>query len=255
MANSRLPAQRQKLIKNYLVEHGFASVEELGKQFKVSEMTIRRDLDELQRQGLLQRTYGGAMDSDVAFFEMSVTAKEDTFAREKARIGIAAAAMINDGDTVMLDSGTTTMQIACALRNKRLTVVTNALNIATELAKYPDIDILVAGGLLRKGPLNTVGPQTDHFIQELRVDKAFLGVEGVDLDYGISVPDPINVQNKQAMIKISNQSIVVTDHSKLGRSTTSSIASLEQIDLIITGKEADPELVKLLQTKVDLKLV
>ncbi len=250
-----LPIQRQKKIKDYLVKNGFASVDELGKVFNVSGMTIRRDLDELQRQGLIQRPYGGAMDTERAFFEMSFRAKAGQFAEEKERIGKACADLVQNGDTVFIDSGTTTYQVARFIKDKIITVVTNSLNIALELATSPTVDIQVTGGILRKGSLNVYGPQTEIFLNQIRANKVFIGVEGVDLDSGITVPDPINAQNKQSIIKISKLTYVVADHSKLGRNTASHIAPLEAVDLIISGKEADPEILKQLSKKVNVKLV
>lgn len=250
-----LPLQRQKKIKDYLVENGFASIDELGKVFNVSGMTIRRDLDELQRKGLIQRTYGGAMDTEKAFFEMSFRAKAGQFAEEKERIGKASAELVQDGDTVFIDSGTTTYQVARFLKDKKITVVTNSLNIALELVTSPTVDIQVTGGILRKGPLNVYGPQTEIFLNQIRVDKVFIGIEGVDLDSGITVPDPVNAQNKQSMIRISKLAYVVADHSKLGRNTANPIVPLEEVDLIISGKEADPEIVKQLSKKVKVILV
>ncbi len=250
-----LPAQRRKKIKEYLVNNGFASVEELGKMFEISGMTIRRDLDELQRQGLLQRIYGGAMDNEKAFFEMSFKAKTGQFAEEKERIGRASAELVSHGETVFIDSGTTTFQVARFLKGKKITAITNSLNIALELATSPVVDIHVTGGILRKGPLNVFGPQTEIFINQIRADKLFLGVEGVDVDSGISVPDPFNAQNKQSMVKVSKTNYVVVDHSKLGRNTASHITNLENVDLVITGKEADPEILAQLRKKVGIILV
>jgi DeoR family fructose operon transcriptional repressor len=250
-----LPIQRQLKIKEFLVERGFTSVEELSKQFEVSEMTIRRDLDELHEQGIIQRIYGGAMDNDQAFFEMSVNAKSEKFAAEKIKIGRAGADLVQNGDTVFMDSGTTTLEVAKNLKGKKITIITTALNVAVELSVSPDIDILVAGGILRKGPLNTTGPQTDTFIRELRVDKVFIGVEGVDLESGISVPDPINAHNKQSMLEIARQVIVVADHSKLGRTTTSTIAPLDRVHVVITDNGADPVIVEELRQKTQVILV
>lgn len=250
-----LPIERQVKIKEYLVEKGFASVEDLSKIFNVSEMTIRRDLDELHKQGLIQRIYGGAMANDPAFFEMSVMAKSNQFAYEKERIGQAAAELVSDGETILMDSGTTTLEIAKNLKYKKITVITNALNVAIELAVCPQIEIIVAGGILRKAVLNTVGPQTDSFINDMRVDKAFIGVEGVHPETGISVPDLLNAHSKRVMISIAHQSIVVADHSKLGRHTTNKISSLEDIDMIITDSKADPAVVKQLQEKTLVKII
>ena len=250
-----LQLERQVRIKEHLVEKGFASIEELSKVFSVSEMTIRRDLDELQNQGLIQRIYGGAMDKDRVFFEMSVSAKEDQFAYEKEKIGKEAANLVKNDETIFIDSGTTTLEVAKNLKYKKITIITNALNVAVELAVCQDIEIIVIGGLLRKKVLNTVGPQAEAFIKELRVDKAFIGVEGVDPESGISVPDILNAHCKQGMMDIAKESIVVVDHSKLGRTTTSSFAPLEKVDLVLTDDRADPEMVEKIRQLTSVKLV
>ena len=250
-----LQIERQVKIKEYLVEKGFASVEDLSKIFKVSEMTIRRDLDELHKQGLIQRIYGGAMANDPAFFEMSVMAKSTQFAYEKEKIGRAAAEMVKDGDTVLMDSGTTTLEVAKNLKYKKITLITNALNVAIELSVCPQIEIIVAGGILRKTVLNTVGPQTDSFINDLRVDKAFIGVEGVHSENGISVPDLLNAHCKRVMMSIAHQSIVVADHSKLGRNATNKITTLDEVDMVITDSKADAGIIKKLQEKTRVIIV
>ncbi|NMC46585.1 MAG: DeoR/GlpR transcriptional regulator [Chloroflexi bacterium] len=195
------------------------------------------------------------MDNDQAFSEMPVNAKAGKFNAEKVKIGRAAADLVQNGDTVLMDSGTTTLEVARNLKEKKITVITTALNVAIELSPSPDIDILVAGGVLRKGPLSTTGPQTDTFIQELHVDKAFIGVEGVDVQSGISVLDPVNAHNKQTMIEIARQVIVVADHSKLGRTTTSNIAPLDKVNVVITDNGADPAIVEELRRKTQVVLV
>jgi len=168
---SILLAQRQKEIKDYLVNKGFASVEELGEMFEVSSMTIRCDLDELQRQGLLQHIYGGAMDNEKVFFEISFQDKTVQFAKEKERNGRALAELILHGDTVFIDSGTTTFQITRFLKDKKITTITNSLDIALELSSSPLVNIHMTGGILHKGPLNVFGSQTENFINQIRADK------------------------------------------------------------------------------------
>lgn len=250
-----LPAQRHNLIKNFLIETGFVSIAHLGLQFNVSEMTIRRDLDELERQGLIQRTYGGAMPNEPAFYEMSFKAKYFQNAEEKQRIGIAAAGLIQEGQTILIDSGTTTDLIIRNLENNHITVITNALNIVSEAMKHPEIEVMVAGGMLRKGLNYMIGPQTNDFMKTIRADMVFLGVEGVDVRAGFTVPDLINADNKRAMIKASQSVVVVTDHSKLGRISSSSIIPLNQANLLITGKEADQKIVQELCKHIEVMVV
>lgn len=250
-----LPVQRQNKIKDFLVETGFVSIAALGENFGVSEMTIRRDLDELERQGLIQRTYGGAISSEPAFFEMSFQAKASQNEAEKQRIGVAAASLIQDGQTLLLDSGTTTNQIIKNIKGKHLTVITNALNIVSDIMKDPDIEVMLAGGMLRKGLNYTMGPQTSDFMKTIRADIFFLAVEGVDPTVGFTVPDLYNAANKRAMAEASKKVIVVTDHIKLGRVSASSIITLDQAHLLITGKEADKSIVAELRSHIEVMLV
>ncbi len=247
-----LPAERQKIIIDFLAEHGFANVAELCRMFSVSEMTIRRDLSELEKQGLLQRTHGGAAVAESAFFQFSFQAKLSQFVQEKERIGKIAAEMVRDGDVVLFDSGSTTTQVAKHLRDKRITVVTNALNIVSELFDCPQIEIHIAGGLLKKFAGNLIGPQAITFFNEVRGDKLFLGVEGVDVNGGATVPDVIEAHTKRTMINSASQTIIVADHSKLGRNTLSTIIPLAEADYLVTGKEAEEELVAQLRNHIEV---
>ncbi|MDY6873998.1 MAG: DeoR/GlpR family DNA-binding transcription regulator [Chloroflexota bacterium] len=250
-----LPIQRQNLIKDFLVETGFVSIADLSEEFSVSEMTIRRDLDELESQGFIQRTYGGAVSSEPTFFEMSFQAKSPQYGEEKRRIGRAAAEIIKSEDTIILDSGTTTDQIIRNLKTLPTAIISNALNVVSEAMKYPEIEVFVAGGMLRSGLNYTIGPQTSAFMETVRADILFLAVEGVDTRAGFTVPDLYNADNKRAMARAAQKVIAVTDHSKLGRVSTSSIFALEQADLLITGKEASDECVAELREHIDVLLV
>ena len=250
-----LPAKRRKAILSHLAKQGFASVADLCQTFDVSEMTIRRDLSELEGQGLLQRTFGGAVATEPAFFEISINAKMSQFVEEKERIGKAAAELVKDGDTVLIDAGSTTTQIAKNLHDKRITVIAGGLNIAAELSGSHHVDLLILGGILRKGFLSMVGPQAEAFLKNVRVDKLFLGVEGVDVDGGLTVPDVIDSHTKRAMVKCAKQTIVVADHSKLGRNTLSTIASLDEADLLITDVGASEEIVEQLKQHIEVILV
>ncbi len=250
-----LPAGRRKAILEVLAKKGFVTVAELGQMFSVSEMTVRRDLAALKEEGLLQRTYGGAVGTDLAFFEVSLNAKMGQFTEQKRRIGRAAAEMVRDGDILLLDSGSTTFEVAKHLKDRRVTVVTNALNIASELSDCRQIELLVVGGLFRWGAMSLVGPQAESFLREVRVDKLFLGVEGVDVHGGLTVPDTIEAHTKRAMIRSAKQTIVVADHSKLGRNTLTTIAPLSEASVLITGEEADPEIVERLSRHIDVLTV
>jgi len=245
-----LPKERQQAIVNYVAGRGFASVAELGEVFSVSEMTIRRDLAQLAREGLLHRIYGGASATESTFFEISFRAKLSQFAEEKQRIGKAAAELVHDGETVLMDSGSTTVQVAKALKDKRITVVSRCLSAATELSTSFSTRILMPGGMVRKESLSLVGPRTEAFFQDLQVDKLFLGVEGVDVQGGLTVPDPIEASAKKAMVKAAKQTIVVADHSKLGRNILSVIIPLGEADLLITDSGAEQEILDQLRKHI-----
>lgn len=229
-----LPLQRKNEIKKFISERGFASVIELSNYFNVSVMTIRRDLNDLEEEGVIQRSHGGAVKSEDSFAFMSTITKADQYSDEKARIGKMGASLINDGDTIALDSGTTTYEIAKNLMDKKITVITNAINILLELMKNPKIEILFAGGIVQRGMLNTLGYQTDSFIAGYRADKAFIGIEGLHTESGITILDPTNAHSKQMMIAIARETIVVCDHSKINRVATSFVAKLNQISFVIT---------------------
>jgi DeoR family fructose operon transcriptional repressor len=234
-----IPTERRTAILHYLTEKGSAAVAELAQEFQVSEMTIRRDLTDLEAQRALQRTYGGATVYDPAFFEVSLKTKATQFVEEKRRIARAAAELVNDGDSVILDAGSTTTLVAKFLKSKQITVITNGLNIAADLADCPNIQLYIAGGQLRQEVLAIVGPETSAFFENIHADKLFLGVDGVDVNGGLMVPDLNEAHTKRAMARAAAQIIVVADHSKIGRSTLSTIVPLTKATMLITGREAD----------------
>jgi DeoR family fructose operon transcriptional repressor len=250
-----LPNERQSSILQYLTEKGVASVATLAHEFGVSEMTIRRDLSELEGQRALQRTYGGATVYDPAIFEVSLQAKATQFVEEKRRIGRAAAELVQDGEIVILDAGSTTMLIAKFLKNKRITVITNALNIAAELSDCPNIELYIAGGHLRQGVLAIVGPETAAFFSTIRADKIFMGADGIDLQGGVMVPDLNEAHTKRAMANSAKEIIVAVDHSKIGRSTLSTIVPLSKVTLLLTGKETEAHLLDELRAYVPIVVV
>ena len=250
-----LQVKRQLKIKEFLVEKGFASVEELSDHFAVSEMTIRRDLDELDKQGFIQRVHGGAMLNDPAFFEMSVSAKSTQFTTEKEQIGRAAADFVEDGSTILIDAGTTTLEIVKNLKHKKISLITNGLNIALELTSCPQIELFLVGGMLLKNVQHTVGPQTIAYLEDFHVDIAFIGVEGIHPTTGISVPDILDASVKRTMMSIAKKSIVVADFSKIGRSTKAKINPISSVDLLITNTKADKEIINQLSELTEVMVI
>ncbi len=245
-----LIAERRQSILNLLTKEGFISITELGKCFDVSEMTIRRDLAYLQEQGLLKRTYGGAVPTEPAFFELSQQVKLSAFVSEKERIASYCAEIITDGDVIILDSGSTTMQIARKLKDRNLTVITNDLFIISELANYPTIQLLVVGGEVRRATNNMTGLKAIEFFNDLHANKLFLGVEGVEEQSGLSVPDLAELSIKRRMMRSARQVIVVADHSKIGRNTMGVIAPLNEADLLITDHGVNKEVMETIESKI-----
>jgi DeoR/GlpR family transcriptional regulator of sugar metabolism len=253
-ANSARDTRRTAILE-YLTLKGVAAVAELAETFQVSEMTIRRDLAELEAQRALQRTYGGATVYDPSFFEVSLQTKATQFVEEKRRIGKAAADFVQDGEIVILDAGSTTSMVAKFLKQKRITVITNGLNIAADLSDCLNITLYIAGGQMRQGLLAIVGPETSAFFDNIQADKLFLGVDALDVDGGLMVPDLNEAHTKRAMVRSARQTIVVTDHSKIGRRTLGTIVPLTKVELVITGIEADPAQLEKLRSYVAVTAV
>lgn len=250
-----LIAERRQSILNHLTKEGFISIVELGELYDVSEMTIRRDLAYLQEQGLLKRTYGGAIPTEPAFFELSQQVKLSAFVEEKERIAHYCLNLISEGDVIILDSGSTTLQIAKLLEGKNLTVITNDLFIVSELVDYPTINLLVAGGEVRKATNNMLGAKAIEFFSDLNATKLFLGVEGVDARSGLSTPDLEELGIKRKMMHSANETIVLADHSKVGRNTMGIIAPLKDADLLVTDSGADEETITAIERSLKVALV
>jgi len=245
-----LAAERQRKILQEVKNKRAVKIFELSQLFNVSEMTIRRDLEKLDSEGLLQRAYGGALAIEKMVLEPTFQEKDSVNVEEKQIIGIAAASMINEGDTVFLSTGTTTMQIIKNLVNKKnITVMTNSLNNAFELSRLSGIRLLVVGGELRERSYAVVGPWTKQNLQGLYVDKLFLGVNGFSIKHGLTTPNLEEAEICQLMIKIAREVIVVADHSKFESVAFAQIADIDCVNRLITDSGADKEFVKKLQDK------
>ena len=252
-AKSRLLVEeRRRHILDLLKKQERLTVEELVKRFGVSAVTIRGDLDALASTGEMVRSHGGAIKSRESFPDVPLNVKETLHHAEKVRIGHAAAQLIQDGETVILDSGTTTAEIARQvkfLQLKSLTVITNGLNIAIELANLPHVRVLMIGGLLRQMSYSTAGPHAEQTLRALNADRLFLGVDALDPENGLSTPDVLEAQVNALMIRVARDITAVLDSSKFMRRSLSVIASLSDIDRIITDDRVDGEMVGLLRAR------
>src|SRR6202022_4849166 len=196
-----LNEERRRAIVKILNREGRVLVTTLARQFKTSQVTIRKDLDILQSQGLAYRSHGGALLSEGVLEDPTLREKEKLHHKEKLRIAAAAAGMVKEGQVVILDSGTTTTAIARALRGvRRLTIVTNAVNIAADLAGT-DVEVILTGGTLRKNSFSLVGPIAEEMLRYLHADTLFLGVDGFDVHSGCRTPNLLEAKGNRHMGK------------------------------------------------------
>jgi DeoR family transcriptional regulator of aga operon len=245
LAQPRLMTEeRRRSILEIVNRQGSALISELSKQFGVSAVTIRADIKALCEKDLLVRSHGGAIRRAEVALDAPLEVKAGLHHREKVRIGNAAAALVKEGEIILLDSGTTTLETARALARRnlaRLTVVTHALNIAWELASAKQISLIVIGGLLRQISHSMVGPQAQRMLADLHVDHFFLAVDGLEPEVGPSTPDILEAELNAAMIRQARQVTVLADSSKIGRRSLSTIAPITSISRLITDTGIRPE--------------
>jgi DeoR family fructose operon transcriptional repressor len=246
--------ERKSKILDSLNKNGKVKVCDLSKTYEVSEVTIRRDLQELEEAELIKRVHGGAVLNDNTKFEPTFSEKIDKLYDEKESVGKLAASMVLDGDTIVLDAGTTTLNIAKYITAKNITVLTNSVDIAFELAKKQNMEVIVTGGTLRWETRALVGPVADTTFKNFRVDKAFIGVNGLCIINGLTTPNIIEANTKREMIKIARKIIVVCDHTKFNKVSFAKIVDLDSIDLIITDNQLDDELLEKFKEK-DIKII
>ena len=223
-------------------EHGRVLVDELSEKLQLSTVTIRKDLDFLQSKELLVRTHGGALlGQPGALSDPSIEEKEVLHHEEKTNIAKAAATMVSEGQCVILDSGTTTTAIARALLAFRsLTVITNALNIATELARS-DFEVILIGGSLRKNSMSLVGPLAEDVLKEMHADILFIGVDGFDTKFGLSTPSVHEARVNRAMVAAAEKMVAVCDSSKFNRRSLALIVDPSAVHHVITDSNLSPD--------------
>ena len=228
--------ERRKSILHQINEAGQVLVPALSKEFNVSEVTIRNDLEQLEKKNMLIRARGGAIkiEGNVGI-DYHLSEKNKLNIEEKAKIGKKAAELINEHDTIIIDSGTTTMEVAKNLSQLNdITVICNALNIISHLIQLKNLNLIIPGGYLRKNSLSLVGPLAEKNLQNLYVDKVFIGVDGFDTKHGIYTPNIEEAYFNEIMIKISKEVIVVCDSSKFLRRSLAYICGLNKIHCVIT---------------------
>jgi DeoR family transcriptional regulator, aga operon transcriptional repressor len=232
----RSTVDRRGKILTLISEKGKVYVHELSALYKVSEVTIRNDLDQLEKKNHLIRARGGAlkMEGQVSL-DINLSEKDKLNFKQKAAIGKKAASIINDSETIILDSGTTTAEIAKNLKNlKNVSVVTNAINVVNILAQIPSISVIIPGGYLRTNSHSLVGPLAERNFRNLYVDKAFIGVDGFDTNIGAFTPNIEEASLNEIMINISKEVILVADSSKFNRKSLAFICPTNSIHTVIT---------------------
>jgi DeoR family transcriptional regulator of aga operon len=235
-----LVEERRQYILAQLQREGRVLISDLSETLGTSRITIRKDLDYIASKGLALRSHGGALPvraQSAAILDPSLREKEQTRSKETLRIAKAAAALVTEGMCVVLDSGTTTTAIARELqRFSSLTVITNGVNIATELAGA-DFEVILTGGTFRKNSFSLVGPLTEDMLQSIRADILFLGVDGFDVKTGVSTPNLLESRVNRAMVNAATRVVVVCDSTKFGRRSLALIVPPSKISTVITDNQ------------------
>ncbi|RKY62367.1 MAG: DeoR/GlpR transcriptional regulator [Candidatus Latescibacterota bacterium] len=230
-------SERKDVILGEIKRRGRVSVPELSSLLGVSQVTVRRDLQRLEREGYVVKTYGGAVSTDRVAFEFSFQKKLQRNVAEKERIGRYAAGLVEEGEAIFLDNGTTTLQIAYNLRTRRnIKVVTNSLCVVYALEPAEGIELILLGGIVRRGWNDLYGPLTEKAIAELHVDKAFVGADGVSPEAGFTAADLRTARPTELVVRSAKKVIVVADHTKIGRVAFVRFASLDDVDMLITSR-------------------
>ncbi|MGD9929267.1 MAG: DeoR/GlpR family DNA-binding transcription regulator [Mangrovibacterium sp.] len=250
-----LPNQRREKILEMIREDGHAKVLQLSKIFKVTEVTIRQDLEKLEKDGFVEREHGGAYLKNIGLNVKNIALQNQENLTEKAAIAQKALEFIHDGDTIILDSGSTTTEIAKLISGfKNLTVITNSLNIALILGADPEINLVLTGGEFKAPTLSLTGQKAADFFNDLHVDKLFLATAGITLKSGLTYPSISDICVKRAMIESANAVYLVADSTKIGKSSFASLGALSLIDYLITDSKIKQEEIEMLQ-KNDIKMI
>ncbi|CAM4138849.1 DeoR/GlpR family DNA-binding transcription regulator [Paenibacillus alkaliterrae] len=239
--------QRRNKIKERLFEQRSVKVSDLVKEFNVSEETIRRDLNQLEREGLIVKNYGGAILSEEveSLSILPVQQRKLHFFDEKDAIGKKAAELVNEKQIIILDSGSTTWCMARHLKQKSdLMVVTNGMNVAEECSQNEETAIIVLGGKLIKKSMSLVGPQAEMELQKYNAHYSFLGASGISLRKGFTSSDIYEAEIKRAMIAAGQKVVILADHSKFMKQGLVAFSSFQDVDMLITSDMVDPEILK-----------
>ena len=240
--------ERQKQILSWLIRQGRLSVTEIVHQFSISEATVRRDLESLASQGKVQRVHGGVIAIEQAPPELPILERANEQPDDKARIGLSTANLIRDKETVFLGSGTTVLEVARNLRNrKNLTAITNSLPVLNMLAGLNGITVISLGGMLRESEMSFIGHITEQALTEIRTDKVIMGTRCLSLEHGLTNDYLQETLTDRAILKIGREVIIVADHTKVHRVATALLAPLDVMDTFVTDAKADRKFLQALK--------
>ena len=235
--------ERQEIIYRTIKEQKRIRLEEISKSFAISTATARRDLDLLAEQGKVQRVHGGAILYRKAPPEMAVTQRQVEQAGEKQRISLAAAQMISDGETVFISSGTTALEVARHLADRQaLTVITNSLPVLNIFNANPNIGVICLGGNFRHSEASYIGHLTEKNMEEVRADKVIFGIRALSLEEGLTNDYMAETTTDRMILKIGREVIIVADHTKFDRVSTSYVAPLSVINTLVTDDQTPQEI-------------
>jgi DeoR/GlpR family transcriptional regulator of sugar metabolism len=243
-------AERQKQILEAIRKDRKVTLTELSERFGVSEITTRRDLKALEDQGFVELAHGGLVYLSEKPTEPPIIKRQQEQQEAKIKIGKAAAALVEEGESVFIGSGSTAMFVARYLKNRAgLTIVTNALSVINELAPYQDLNVIVLGGMLRPTELSMIGHITQQSLREVRVDKVIFGIRGIDIEAGLTNDYMPEILTDRAVLDMGSRVILVADHTKLGRIASAFVAPISRISTLVTDENANPEFLEAIRSK------
>jgi DeoR/GlpR family transcriptional regulator of sugar metabolism len=251
--------ERQDDIARLIEEHGRVRVRHLAARYHVSAVTIRKDLAILETEGTLVRTHGGAIAGRSRAPEPAFDLRERLQQAEKGWIGAAAAALVSDGESIVMDASTTALAVARQLRERggwsQLTVITNGLRLASELAGSPGVTVLMLGGRVRWEALSVVGQLGDGLFDRINVQTAFVGAAGFTLDSGLSDATDEEAQIKRAMVAAARRIVAIVDHTKWEHAAFATFCVTKDIDLVLTDDQAPAAMLAALRSRaIDVRL-
>lgn len=250
-----LAIERREAIINIIKKDKSVRVNELAEKYDVTEETIRRDLEKLEKEGIVKKTYGGAVLQDFVSIDATLSERQKKNMDKKHEIAKFADSLINDGETIFIDMSTTALEFIKQIsEDKKVTVITNSLNAITELKSKANVNLMMIGGVLNKEYVSMEGPMTIKFIENYYVDKTVFSVKAISKEQGIMDSNEVFANIKSKMIEHSNQRILVADSSKFDKTALTTVSSMEMVDVVVTDTALDKDWInRFVEWKVEVK--